>query len=201
VGLVLVAGGLAGCGDGATTTPSGPSTPTSRGSSNTAPGVAPSGGSATAPAAGEGGPGATTSRGSAATPAAGAGGSGAATSGSRPAPSFTALANAVCRGEVADVPAVPDPGAKPEVGVRYVRSVERAASGLSSALGQLERHRPESRTTLDPLVRRARTVVATARSAASNDARRAADVQDDVRIAIARLNEASSAARLPACAL
>ncbi len=145
-------------------------------------------------------PAATAPRGTAATTPT-AGGTATTRRGAAPTPSFTALANAVCRVEVAEVPPVPDPGATVAEGRRYVAAIGRAARGLSSALRQLERQRPESQKTLDPLVDRARTVERTARAAATKDGERAADVQDDVRIAIARLNETSSAARLPGCAL
>ncbi|MEV4423459.1 hypothetical protein AB0L40_26335, partial [Patulibacter sp. NPDC049589] len=114
------------------------------------------------------------------------------------APSFTVLAAAVCRAEVGAVPPVPDPekSGAPEHR-RYVRAVQTAAGGLASAFVALEGRRPESQGTLEPLVARARAVERTARAAARGGTGGSADV----RIAIARLNEASSAASLPACAL
>lgn len=116
-------------------------------------------------------------------------------------PSFASLANAVCRAETSDVPPVPDPGASAVAGRRYVTAVEDAAGGLASAFAGLERRRPESQATLAPLVTRAEAVAAAARLAVTKGGARAADVQDSVRIAIARLNEGSTAASLPGCAI
>lgn len=129
-----------------------------------------------------------------------------------PATSFRTLANAVCRAEVSDVPPVPDVPTSPTDATtrryaaqtrRYVAAVERAAGGLADALVVLERRRPESQDALGPLVTKARAVVRSSGGSTSADGDQpgAGGIEDELRVTIALLNEATSAAGLPTCSL
>jgi hypothetical protein len=112
---------------------------------------------------------------------------------------FRTLVLSVCADTTRAVPPVPGPEASRADARAYVTAVRRATITLAADLDRLAAQRPSAGTPLRAIVRRSRAAAAEAR--ATEDGRAGAGGANDLAVAIARLNEAATAAELPQCGL